>query len=74
MIPALNSKMFNGCPGAMACATSCIQPMPSPWPNQAPREAGNSRMLLAKIAGITPAMFTFSGRWLVCAAKTLRPC
>ena len=31
-------------------------------------------MLEAKIGGITPAMFSFSGRWVLCAAYILRPC
>ena len=30
-------------------------------------------MLLAKMAGMTPAMFTFNGRWLACPCTTRRP-
>src|SRR5690606_39440584 len=73
MIPALNRMMFNGCPVSSERVICSSHSMPSPWPNQVPSDAGNSRILLAKIAGITPAMLTLRGRWLVCAANTLRP-
>ena len=35
---------------------------------------GSSSNDEAKIGGITPAMFNFNGRWLLCAAYILRPC
>ena len=61
---ALKMMMYRGCPGPMSSARSCSQLMPSPWPNHWPSDAGNSKMLLAKMAGITPAMLIFKGRWL----------
>jgi len=45
--------------------------MPSPLPNQPAIVAGNKMMLEAKIGGITPAIFSFSGRCELCPHK---PC
>ena len=49
------------------------QPSPSVLPNQPPKVAGKRMMLDAKIGGITPAMLSLSGRWLVWPAYIRRP-
>ncbi|CAI8387079.1 MAG: Uncharacterised protein [Porticoccaceae bacterium UBA1117] len=55
--------MYNGCPGPISKATSCSQAGAfTPWPNHVLIDVGNNNKLLAKIAGITPAMFTFNGK------------
>ena len=43
-------------------------------PTQLAIVAGNNNMLDAKIGGITPAMFSLNGRWVLWAANSLRPC
>ncbi len=74
-MPAAYSSTYNGWPGDRAVVTCRSQDRaPSPLPAQLASVDGNSRMLDAKIAGITPAMFSFSGRWLVCAAYMRCPC
>ena len=47
---------------------SFSQPMPSWLPIQLAMVAGNRMMLEAKIGGMTPDMFSFSGRCVLCAA------
>ena len=49
------------------------QYMPSEEPNHCPSVAGNRMMLEAKIGGITPDMFSFSGRCELCPPYTLLP-
>ena len=44
------------------------------WPNQVAIDAGASSRLEAKMAGMTPAMFTLSGSALDWAWYTRRPC
>ena len=68
------SSVYTGSPGCSVVAMSRSQVMPSAWPNQLPRLAGNRIKLEAKIGGITPAMLSFSGRWLLWPANILRPC
>ena len=52
-------------PGVSAADTSVRKPMPSDPLNHVASVEGKITMLEAKIAGITPAMFTFSGKWLL---------
>ena len=59
---AAKSKMYSGCPGASDCEATCNHWKPSAEPTHWPIEAGNSKMLEAKIAGMTPAILTLSGR------------
>ena len=59
----MRKKMVYGkLPGVNAADTSCNQRVLSPWPNQVARVAGNRTRAEAKIAGITPDMFIFSGK------------
>tara|TARA_B100001027_G_scaffold44112_1_gene28513 strand:+ start:496 stop:675 length:180 start_codon:yes stop_codon:yes gene_type:complete len=56
--------MYSGCPGFKYSENSCKPPNPSIFPNHEDKEAGKRRKVLAKIAGMTPDMFNFSGRKL----------
>ena len=47
--------------------------MPWPVPAKLAIVAGKSRMLEAKIGGMTPDMLILNGRWLLCAAYMRRP-
>ncbi len=67
----VNNRMYNGVPGISASEMRLSHSPATesePLPTHCVIDAGNSRIELAKIAGITPAIFTFSGRWLCCAA------
>ena len=56
--------MYSGWPGFRYSENSCSPPSPSTLPNQDDKDAGNNRNVLAKIAGITPDIFSLSGRKL----------
>ncbi len=73
MISAANTIMCSGSPGPSALATFCSQVAELAWPDHMARVVGNARMLEAKMAGITPAMFSFSGRNEVWFMYALRP-
>ena len=57
----------------MFLGSACIYPRNAPQPIKEEDllsgllEPTNEPYAIAKIAGITPAMFILSGRWLVCA-------
>ena len=61
-----NTTTYKGCPGLKAKDTSCSHSIPSLCPNQELIDAGKRTILLAKIAGITPDMFTFNGTCEAC--------
>ena len=52
--------MYNGWPGLSAREKLCRKLSDSFSPNHVDREAGNNKKVLAKIAGITPAIFTLN--------------
>ena len=74
IINAANTKTYKGWPGFIANEKLCKKLKDSFSPNQVDKEAGNNKKVLAKIAGITPAIFTLNGKWLVCACINLLPC
>ena len=57
-----NVRMYKGWPGFNAREIVCKNPKDSAWPNHVESDAGNNRNVLAKIAGITPAIFTLNGK------------
>ena len=61
IIKVEKTSMYSGCPGFKASVRDCKNPDPSP--NHCVRDCGNNKKVLAKIAGITPTMFTLKGRW-----------
>ena len=62
MMSAEKVKMYKGCPGLSANEIVCKKPKDSACPNHVESEAGNSKKVLAKIAGITPAILTLKGK------------
>ncbi len=69
--------MCSGSPGPSALATFC-RTWPkllwlAAWPDHMARVAGKASRLEAKIAGMTPAMLSFSGRNEVWFMYALRP-
>ena len=62
IIRAENVRMYRGCPGLSANEIVCRNPKDSACPNHVESEAGNNKKVLAKIAGITPAILTLKGR------------
>src|SRR5690606_41319014 len=65
--------MCSGSPGPRALDTRCSQVAEVAWPDHMLRVAGKARIDEAKIAGITPAMLSFSGRNEVWFMYALRP-
>ena len=65
IINPANTRIYNGCPGFNANEKLCKNPSDSLCPNHVYNDAGKSKKVLAKIAGITPAILTLKGRWLV---------
>ena len=55
-------RMYKGCPGLRANEIVCKKPKDSACPNHVESEAGKSKKVLAKIAGITPAILTLKGK------------
>ena len=55
-------SMYKGWPGLRAKEIVCKNPKDSACPNQVESEAGNNKNVLAKIAGITPAILTLNGK------------
>ena len=64
IINPAKTRIYNGCPGLRANEKLWRNPKDSYSPNQVDNEAGNSKNVLAKIVGITPAILTLNGRWL----------
>ena len=62
MMRAENVSMYKGCPGFRAREIVCKKPNDSASQNHVDSEAGNNKKVLAKIAGITPAIFTLNGK------------
>ena len=74
IIKPAKTNMYNGWPGLSAREKLWRKLSDSFSPNHVEREAGNNKKVLAKIAGITPAIFTLKGKWLVCACINFLPC
>ena len=76
----IHESWRNGVEKLMFLGSSCIYPKICPQPISeeylltGELEPTNEAYALAKIAGITPAMFTFKGNILVCAAYIRLPC
>ena len=64
IINPAKTNIYKGCPGLIANAKVLKKLNDSFLPNHSDSEAGKSKKVLAKIAGITPAIFTLNGRWL----------
>ena len=67
-------SIYKGWPGLRAKEIVCKNPKDSACPNQVESEAGNNKNVLAKIAGITPAILTLNGKWLAWACINFLPC
>ena len=59
---AANTRIYKGCPGFKANEIDCKNPRDSFCQSHVESDAGNNKNVLAKIAGITPAILTLNGK------------